>query len=254
MTTEGEVKDMLSGSNLERSFGNKPEGEQGYQVQTRVNMLMDGKKMIGAVQGKYGTDIADYGKPLFEYIKTMTDDRMAKKVVLMATFLGEINEEINRNPARTDELRQLKNNVTEYYQDYMNKRGKEISAGALLRLYRDKYMGDLFAETILEEQQIRQQKELRKLQDIQDLNKEIADAAIEEYKKTTQAQKEKDDADAEAKKDKNEKAKAAKKKLSQTDAQKMAAAKMEEIEKKGGKNSLIDKIKKVIDDLKDKCK
>ena len=178
------------------------------------------------------------------------EELLAKKAVLMATFLGEIREEINRNPNRADELRGLDNAVTKYYQEYMNKRGKEVSAGALLRLYRDKYMGDLFANQILEEQEIKDQNALRKLQQEQMDIETRVQAGIEEFKKVTQAEKEAAEAEEAEKKIQNVKAKQNKKAMSPVEAQKTAAAKAEELAKKGGLQAAIDKIKNFID----KCK
>lgn len=252
MTTTGEVKDMLSGNTITQTLGYAPEGDQSYYTQRRVEMLQDGKNMIGAAMGKWGSDLADYGQPLFNYIKNMSGDEelLAKKAVLMATFLGEIREEINRNPNRADELRGLDNAVTKYYQEYMNKRGKEVSAGALLRLYRDKYMGDLFANQILEEQEIKDQNALRKLQQEQMDIETRVQAGIEEFKKVTQAEKEAAEAEEAEKKIQNVKAKQNKKAMSPVEAQKTAAAKAEELAKKGGLQAAIDKIKNFID----KCK
>jgi len=197
MTTSGEVGQMLSGKTITETLGYAPEGSQDYERQKLVDMLQDGKNMIGAAMGKWGTDLADYGQPLFNYIKNMsTDDAlMGKKAVLMATFLGEIREEINRNPNRADELRPLDAAVTAFYQNYMNQRGKEVAAGRLLRLYRDKYMGDIFANQILEEQEMRDLNALRKLQaDQMDIEARIQ-AGIEEFKRVTQAEKDADGTD-----------------------------------------------------------
>ena len=252
MTTSGEVKNMLSGKNITESLGYAPDGEQGYQVQKLVDMLQDGKNMIGAAMGKWGTDIADYGQPLFKYIQGMSTDEelLAKKAVLMATFLGEIREEINRNPNRSDELGALDRTVTDYYQKYMNKRAKEVAVGALLHIYRDKYMGDIFANQILEEDEIRNQNQIRKLQAEQTDIEARVQAGIEEFKKVTQAEKDAAEAEAAEKKSDNIKKKQNKKAMSPTDAQKAASAKAEELAKKGGMQAAIDKIKNFID----KCK
>lgn len=252
MTTTGEVKDMLSGKNITESLGYAPEGDQSYSTQRLAEMLQDGKNMIGAAMGKWGTDLTDYGQPLFNYIKGMSGDEelLAKKAVLMATFLGEIREEINRNPNRADELRGLDNAVTKYYQDYMNKRGKEVSAGALLRLYRDKYMGDIFANQILEESEIKDQNAMRRFQAEQVDIESRVQAGIEEFKKVTQQEKDAAEAEAAEKKSQNVKAKQNKKAMSPVEAQKTAAAKAEEIAKKGGMTSIVDKIKNFIE----KCK
>lgn len=245
MTTSEEVNKMLSGGTITDVFGEAPEGEQSYYVQKKVDMLQDGKNMIGIAQGMWGTDLKDYGRPLFDYIKNMPNDisLLNKKAVLMATFLGEIKEEILRNPERRNELKKLDNDVTEYYQEYMNVRGKEIAAGALLRIYRDKYMGDMFADKILEEAQIREQKRLRKIEQNVNVN-EVSEEAFTPVSKED-AKKE----EAEQKQAETKKGKTGKPKMSQTDAEKMAAAKMEEIKNKGGLKEMIDKVKSIIDKL-----
>lgn len=252
MTTSGEVGQMLSGKTIADIFGDAPEGDQSYDKQIIVDMLQDGKNMIGAAMGKWGSDLADYGRPLFNYIKNMSTDvsLMAKKVALMGTFLGEIKEEINRNPKRMDELRHLENAVTAYYQNYMMNTAKSLSAGRILRLYRDKYMGDIFAHQILEEQEIRDQNTLRKLQAEQmDIEARVA-AGIEEFKAITQAEKDIADAEA-AEKDNDAKVKQkGKKNMAPTDAQKAAAAKAEKIKKNGRLDSIVDRIKNAIN----KCK
>lgn len=252
MTTSGEVGQMLSGKTITETLGYAPEGNQDYEKQKLVDMLQDGKNMIGAAMGKWGSNLADYGQPLFNYIKNMSTDEalMGKKAVLMATFLGEIREEINRNPDRSDELRPLDASVTAFYQNYMNQRGKEVAAGRLLRIYRDKYMGDIFMHQILEEQEIRNLANLRKLQAEQMDMEARVQAGIEEFKRVTQ--EEKDIADAEAA-EKNNDAKIKqknKKNMAPTDAQKTAAAMAEKIKKNGRLDSIVDKIKNAIN----KCK
>lgn len=252
MTTSGEVGQMLSGKTITETLGYAPEGSQDYERQKLVDMLQDGKNMIGAAMGKWGTDIAVYGPQLFSYIKNMsTDDAlMGKKAVLMATFLGEIREEINRNPEKNDELGPLDRAVTAFYQNYMNQRGKEVAAGRLLRLYRDKYMGDIFAHQILEEQEIRDQNTFRKLQAEQmDIDARVA-AGIEEFKAVTQAEKDAADAEAAEKANDAKVKQKNKKNMAPTDAQKAAAAKAAQIKKKGGLSGMVDKIKNAIN----KCK
>ena len=248
MTTSEEVNKMLSGKTMADVFGEAPEGEQSYYVQKKVDMLQDGKNMIGIAQGMWGTDLADYGKPLFNYIKNMPNDisLLNKKAVLMATFLGEIKEEILRRPERRDELKKLDNDVTEYYQQYMNVRGKEIAAGALLRIYRDKYMGDVFADKILEEAQIREQRRIRKAES--DIN--VNDVSEEAFAPMSKEDAEKEEAAAQQQAD-AKKSKSGKPKMSQTDAEKMALSKLEEIKSKGDASGLdlAKKLKDIIDNL-----
>lgn len=245
MTTSGEVNKFLSGSTIEDVFGDAPEGEQNYQVQKLSEMLQDGKNMIGKAMAQWGSDIADYGKPLFQYIQSMSNDKVLtnKKAVLLATFLGEMKEEMNRNPDRRSELSPLYNAVESYYQNYMNVRGKEVVAGRLLRLYRDKYLGDIFANKILEEAQIKEKQQILDAEN----NKNITDEVVAKKNNVTAEQKAADDkAENDAAKD-DKKKKAKKGKLSTKEAENLAKGKLEEIiNKTGSKPNLIDKINEAL--------
>lgn len=245
MTTSDEVNKFLSGATLEDVFGEAAEGEQQYNVQKLTDMLQDGLNMISIAQGQWGNDVMDYGKPLFEHIQNMSNDVQLtnKKAVLLATFLGEIKEAMLREPTRRAEIQPLYNAVEGYYQRYMNVRGKEVVAGRLLRLYRDKYIGDLFVNRILDEKLAKERDEILKAEQ----NKKISDEIAAKDKKVTAEEKDSQDkADkAASKKAKDNQSK--KGKLSTDDAKKAAADKAEEIKNKaGGKQGLIDKINEAI--------
>lgn len=245
MKTSGEVSKMLSGETLEDVFGQTPEGEQDYEVQRLNDMLNDGRNMIQMAQGRWGNDIMDYGKSLFGYVQKMSNDKQLtnKKAVLLATFLGELKESIIREPERKGEIQPLYNLVESYYQQYMNKVGKELAAGRLLRLYRDKYLADVFSDRILEEEQVRAK---RKLQDVE-LKKKIDDETATEDKAITQQQKDDQDKADKAKSKKVKTDQSKKKKLSTDEAKKKAEAKLEEIKNSSGdKKGLIDKINEAI--------
>ena len=250
MTTSGETNRFLSEGTITAALGDAPAGDQTYAMQKQSEMLQDGKNMIGIAQDIWGLDLADYGRPLFHYIQNMSEDIniMAKRVVLMATLAGELKEEMERKPSRKDELRPLYNNVLAYYQQYMNQRGKEVMAGTMLRLYRDKYMSDIFQETILEESQVRTGREMRKIEE----QKAITDAAVEEYKRITQEQKDLEEA-AQVEKDKENEGK--KKKRNSFGAVNAAKAVNERLSKMtdDNKKSLLESIKERIKNLKD-CK
>jgi hypothetical protein len=245
MTTSGEVNKFMSGATIEDVFGDTPEGNQDYEIQKLNDMLNDGRSMINMATAKWGNDVMDYGKPLFEYVQQMSNDKQLsnKKAVLLATFLGELKESIAREPERAGEIRPLNNAVEAYYQSYMNKVGKDLAAGRLLRLYRDKYLGDIFANRILEDAQV---KEKKWIQDAE-VKKKIDDETAAVDKKITKEEK---DGQDKADKSKSKKAKdvqSKKKKLSTDDAKRKAEAKMEEIKNKaGGKKGLIDKINDAI--------
>ncbi len=249
MTTSGEVNRFLSEGTITAALGDAPEGDQTYYMQRQSEMLQDGKSMIGIAQGIWGIDIADYSRPLFNYIQNMSEDVniMAKRVVLMATLAGELKEAMDRNPSRIDELRPTYNSLIAYYQQYMNQRGKEVMAGTILRLYRDKYMADIYHEAILEEEQVRAAKEIRKIEE----NKAITDAAIEEYKRITQEQKDLEEA-AQVEKDKeNETKKKKRNSFGAVNAAKVVNEKLAQMS--DAKKSLLDSIKERIKNLKD-CK
>lgn len=245
MTTSGEVNKFLSGGTLQDVFGDVPEGDQEYDVQKLSDMLQDGRNMIDIAANKWGMDVMDYGKPLFEHIQNMSNDAELtnKKAVLMATFLGELKESIIREPNRRGEIQPLYNAVEQYYQRYMNIRGKEVVAGRLLRFYRDKYLGDVFADRILEENQV---KDKLKISEAERKRKIDNDTAQEKKTITKDEKKEADKAatkkvEAASAKQKN------KKSLSSNDAKNEAQRKLEEIKNKtGGKSALIDKINEAI--------
>lgn len=233
LTTSDKVNDFLSGKTLENIFGESPDGNQEYAVQKLSDMLQDGRNMIAIAQSIWGGDVASYGKPLFEYIQSMNNDSALtnKKAVLLATFLGEIKEEAFRNPDIRAWLSPLENEVEGYYQRFMNQKGKELAAGRLLRLYRDKYLGDIFADRILEDEQIRQKNAIR-----DSLGRKVDDDVAAKPSRDRSGQKiQKADKTAQAKKPS----------LSQQDAQTKAENKLKDLEDRLGKKpkeTLIDKI------------
>lgn len=252
MTSSEEINQFMSGKTLEDVFGDNPEGSQNYYVQKLSDMLQDGKNMINKAQTLWGNEITEYGKNLFEYIQNMSNDKQLtnKKAVLLATFLGEIKEFQLRNPDRASEVRQLHNTVEQYYQNYMNVRGKEVVAGRLLRLYRDKYIGDLFVDKILEETEIKQKKAIEQAE----MNQKVTDEAVYDTQAPVSEAEKKAADNAEKKAAENDKKKQDKKKsMSVSEAQRMAAEKLKEIQAKVGdvntSQSLAEKIKNLINNI-----
>lgn len=251
MTTSGEVNRFLSGETWEDVFGEKAEGDQSYLTQRLSDMLQDGKNMIAIAQQKWGGDVMLYGRPLFQFIQGMSNDRQLsnKKAVLLATFLGELQEAKKRSPERFDAISQLEKAVFAYYQNYMNLRGKEVVAGRLLRLYRDKYIGDIYAERILDKDQVRAK---RKVQEVEQ-KKTIDDTTAQEANQPiTQEEKNKEDKAAKAKSKKAKSDQSKKKKLSTDEAKQRAEEKLKEIEEKLGsesKKGLLARIKEAINKL-----
>lgn len=248
LTTGEEVNSFLSGKTIEDVFGDAPEGDQSYQVQKLSDMLQDGKNMIAIAQNKWGSDVMQYGKPLFEFIQQMGNDAILtnKKAVLLATFLGELKEAIIREPNRRAEISQLASAVESYYQQYMNVRGKEVVAGRLLRFYRDKYIGDVFAERILEENQAR---ELRSIREAEQKRKVDDEVAAVENKPVTKEEKDKQDKAAKERSSRSKSDQAKKKKMSSDEAKDKADQKLKDIEQRMGANAkkgLIERIKDAI--------
>lgn len=251
MTTSGEVGRFMSGDTWEDVFGEAPEGNQNYQVQALTDMLQDGKNMIAIAQQRWGADEMMYGRPLFQLIQSMSNDAQLtnKKAVLLATFLGELQEAKLRSPERFDAINQLEKAVFAYYQNYMNLRGKEVVAGRLLRLYRDKYVGDVFSDRILEKEQVKAKKKIQEAEQ----KKNIDDATAQGMTKAiTEEEKLKEDKAAKEKTKKAKKDQGKKKKLTSDEAKQKADQKLSDIQSKLGseaKKGLIGRIKDAINKL-----
>jgi hypothetical protein len=250
MTTSGEVNRFLSGATWADVFGEAPEGNQQYETQRLSDMLQDGQNMIAIAQGKWGGDVMMYAKPLFQFIQGLSDaETTNKKAVLLATLLGELQEAKLRSPERFEAIQQLERAVFAYYQSFMNQRGKEIVAARLLRLYRDKYIGDIYTDQILDEDQARAKKKMQAAEQ----NKNIDDVTAErEAPPVTPDEKKKEDTAAKKKTDAAKKDRSKKTKMSTTEAQQRAGDKIKDIEGrlgKEGKSGLIDKIKEAIKKL-----
>lgn len=244
MTTTEVVKQFLSGRTIRDAMGAAPEGDQTYLMKTLNDMLMDGEKMINIAQGHWGYDVSEYGRPLLKFIKNEMKDAMTqnKKVVLLASLLGNIKEEILRNPAREYELNPLDRAVTEYYQKTMNDLGQAVAAGAILKVYRDKYMGDIFADQILEEQQIKEREQMRRAEDDARV---ISDKVAQEVERITSEQRDAEEAEVRKIEQKVKTTQSKKAKFNPEDAKKIAKAKLLKLNANGGIQAIIDKIKKL---------
>lgn len=251
MTTSGQVGRFLSGDTWEDVFGEAPEGDQTYQVQALTDMLQDGKNMIAIAQQRWGADEMLYARPLFQLIQTMSNDAQLtnKKAVLLATLLGELQEARLRSPERFDAINQLEKAVFYYYQNYMNLRGKEVVAGRLLRLYRDKYVGDFYADQILEKEQVKSKKKIQEAEQKKNIDDTTAQQAPQTIPKE---EKTKEDKAAKEKSKKAKKDQAKKKKLSSDEAKQKADQKLSDIKYKLGsesKKGLIARIQEAINKL-----
>jgi hypothetical protein len=172
-----------------------------------------------------------------------------KNAVLLATFLGELQEAKKRSPERFDAISQLEKAVFAYYQNYMNVRGKEIVAGRLLRLYRDKYIGDIYADAILEAAQVKAKKAIVEAEQTKQIDDKTAEEGV---KPITEEEKKSEDKEAKKKSDNDKKKQSKKKKMTADEAKQRADNKVREIEEKMGKDGrggLIDRIKEAIKKL-----
>jgi hypothetical protein len=178
LTKSDELERYMTEATMEDIFGD-PKSDDKYVVQRLADMLDDGMNLIGAAQVMFSSmELANYGPKLFEYIQNMSNDVAMgnKKAVLLATFLGEIKNEMESEPQLADRMRPLYGAVLDYYKNFMNQTGKSLAAGRLLRLYRDKYMADIFQDRILDDQQA---KDLREAQRAESETK-ITDKQLEE--------------------------------------------------------------------------
>jgi hypothetical protein len=179
MRTSGDLETFMTEGTFQNIFGDPQSGEQ-YEVQRLSEMLDDGLNMLGIAQVMFGSmDVYDYGPKLLKYAQSMSNDVAAgnKKAVLLATFLGEMKEEMERDPMLADRIRPLYNSTFDYYKRVMNKAGKDLAAGRLLRLFRDKYMADIFQNRILDDGQAQQLQTTMQAES----RTEISDADLQAY-------------------------------------------------------------------------
>lgn len=234
MRTSDEVNKMQSGDTWQDIFGERPEGDQMYFVSKLNDMLQDGRNMIAMAASRWGQSVLEYGPPLFDMVRQMSDapETGPKKVVLLATLLGELQEAKMRSPQQALEISRLQNRVMAYYQYYMNAQGKRVAAGRILRLYRDKYMADIYEEFILTDQERRAAKAALKA-----LNDPLRDtgAGREEI---TPEEKARRDQEAAARSEADAKVKSKKKKSSKTEAKRDAQSTANRILDRTGLNNM----------------
>lgn len=228
MTTSDETNKMLSGATWENVFGEKPEGNQMYYVSKLNDMLQDGKNMTTMAARRWGTSVLEYGPPLFDLIKKMSDDMSNKKAVLLATFLGELQQEKVTNPSKAREVGRFENQVFAYYQHYMNIQGKRVAAGRLIRLYRDRFLSEIYEDMILEESEIKARKAVEKA-----LSQPIVDRG-EGPKQISEAEKTRQDSVAQKRSDEDQVEQKKKRKSSNSQAKTRAQMKANEILSKTG--------------------
>lgn len=248
---------MTRGDDIPKAFGADLTQQNVFDSQpseerfrTQMNMLQDGKSLMAAAQSMFGsTDVNVYGRPLFRYIQNMKGEDAGltnKRAVMLATLLGEIKQAVlnGENSAIIDELRQLDRTVSSYYNRFMHVTAKNLSAARLLRLFRDKYMADVFVDKILEEQQQRERNATTEAESDQEVSDE--DAVSHEDK----GHKNEPKAQASARRNKKQKEADERKKGKNAEYEKRAKEKEEDIKNKYGSkqnlvNTIIDKIKKL---------
>lgn len=248
MTTSDETNKMLSGATWKSVFGETPEGEQMYFVQKLNDMLDDGKRMIAMASRRWGAAVMDYAPPLFDLIKQMPDGMSNKKAVLLATLLGELQEQKLSNPSNKKVVARMENQVLAYYQHYMNIQGKRVAAGRLLRIYRDRYLSEVYEDMILEEADIRKRRAVEKAMTMPVTDPGTRQETITEAEKKTQ------DEAAQKRTDLDKMATKQKRKSSNTVAQTRAQVKATEILSKTGLPSMESFMNRLRDSSKNiKC-
>ena len=230
---------------MQKTFNSLP-SEDRYKQQ--FDMLENGRAMISVAQQSFGgSKVQDYGPRLFAYIRDkMSNDisLLPKKVILLGTFLGELQNEMMRSQTSADQLRPLFNAVYLHYRNYMHNVGRGLNAGKVVMFFKDQYMNDLFSDEILDKDQSKSNKDMRG----QEADVEVSDNQTSEYvdqniKGTSQSQHEKNEQNSKNKRTAKQKQAKDRKPSKKSTFQKAATEKENDIEKKyGGKESLVNKI------------
>jgi hypothetical protein len=251
------INHKLKTNGVQQAFGteltqqeiwNDMPSEDRYDVQ--IKMLDDGNEMIGLAKMMFGgTDIKVYGPELFRFIQSMAGTTDNKKVILMATFIGELRNELDRS--QKGDVRPLFNAVNLYYRNYMNVTAKNLAAGRILRLFTDKYMAGVFGDVILENNQVEEKKGIENAIADTDIKDEDAQSFQDERlkgKTAEQAEKESKAAKSEAAGKRAESAK--RKAVNKKQYEDLYKKKEADVKAKhGDKKSLLDDIIKKINDL-----
>lgn len=244
MTTSDEAKKMQSGATFQDVFGEKPEGDQLYFVSKLQDMLQDGLNMISIAAKAWGSEVLAYGPPLMDLIKNMSDDASIKKAVILATFLGELQQAKILQPKKAAEIQRFENQVMAYYQHYMNIQGKRVAAGRLLRIYRDHFLSEVYEDMILEEKDLKARKAAERA-----LATPVKDTGEGRPTITDSEKKARDDAASDTA-DKAKKQQAKKRKSSSSAAQTKAATIAKEILSKSGLSDMKAFMSSLRDDSK----
>ncbi len=171
----------LKTTDLDKAFGTDVTMQQLWndipsddRFKKQVDMLDDGMEMIGMAQTMFGgSEVEKYGPPLLRFIKSMSATSDNKKAILLATFIGEIKNKMERTQSK--DLQGLYGEATLYYRNFMHVTAKNLAAGRLLRLFSDKYMADIYQDVTLEKDQIKANNKIKE---------QIADTEIKEKEST----------------------------------------------------------------------
>lgn len=225
------------------------------KYKAQKEMLEDSQEMIGLAQTMFGgSDIMIYGPRLLDYIiNRMSNDLGVanKKIVLLGSLLGEMINHIHRFKSDADKLRPLYNKAYDYYKSLMNYSGRNLVAGKVILLFRDKYMSDIYHDVILEKFEF-DRLNMMKEYEMSDINDEDAES-FDNSKVITKDEYDRQVAeDAKDRKDSNEKSGKRRRRSADVYKQDSKAAE-EEVEKKyGSKDNLA---KTIIDAIRNlNCK
>jgi hypothetical protein len=238
--------------NQQRLFDSLPSEER---FRAQMGMLQDGKNLMAAAQSMFGsTDVNVYGRQLFRYIQQMRGEDVGltnKRAVLLATLLGEIKMAVltGNNPETIDQLRQFDRVVSSYYNRFMHVTAKTLSAGRLLRLFRDNYMADIFVDKILEEEQAKARKSIKDAE-ADTVIKDEDIVAHQQRKPKSEEEIRQEQKEVKERRDRKKKEAAGRKKSAKSEYEQRAAEKEDEIKRKYGSkqnlvNQIIEKIKKL---------
>ncbi len=195
-----ELRQFSSGKTIEDVFGTAPEGDQSYVTDKLHQMLHDAEKTISIAQDHWGEKITDYGPKFLDYVNKMSRDDGPRKGQLLATYLGKLQEARLKGDVPYGTINNLITHAEQVWQKYINQSGKELNAGRLLRLFRDKNLNEFYADKITSEKEQKAKNNLEQALTNEKISDEVAQQGVlrdqaeviaEEKQKAAEAAKEK---------------------------------------------------------------
>lgn len=242
MRTDEETRKFISGKTIADVFGETPEGNQDYHVAKVTDMLDDGDRMIDMAKLQFGDDILVYGPKLLNYVKNDMVEDPVKKAVLLATFIGKLQDAKLREPARARQINMLLQQTYGQWQEFIRKSALTLNAARILRMYRDKQMADLFTDRIFSEAQRKVKEKMERAQAQTDMPDSVAEKGVINKDSAEDIEKE---AEAKAKRASRKKKKATKKDGSEYKQT------LDELKRKhGDKKAVLSKLRDVINKIK----